>query len=194
MSKTQVARRLRHTAHLVGDTIQYDRVARPPELPPEFWSDLALVGGDSSLVEMAGLAGPLGQGFSDPLADWQELAADCRAILRASLGNAEHLPAGFADSLGEFEDLGAIATRLVQSGHVVLVPAGHAGFYVGGAGKRGGTLAMALDSAARFPVYSLCEQCGRVIANQKKPRTYCGAACRKAAHVQSKAFNEGESA
>jgi len=146
------------------------------------------------LVEMAGLAGPLGQGFTDPLADWQALAADCRMILRASLGNADYLPAGFADSLGEFEDLGAIATRLVQAGYLVLVPAGHAGFYVGGAGKRGGTLALALDTAARFPVYSLCDQCGRVIANEKKPRTYCGAACRKAAHVQSKTDTSGESA
>lgn len=190
MSKTQVARRLRHTARLVGDTIQFDRADRPLELPLDFWSDLALVQDDSSLVEMAGLAGPLGQGFSDPLSDWRALAADCRAILRASLGGAEHLPAGFAETLGGFEDLGTIATRLVQTGHVVLVPAGHAGFYVGGAGKRGGTLALALDTAARFPVYSLCNQCGRVIANEKKPRTYCGAACRKAAHVRSKGESE----
>lgn len=184
MSKTQVARRLSHTAKLDGEMISFDRVARSPELPLDYWSDLAMVPDDAELVKMAGLVGPLGHGFADQLDDWKTLAADCRAILCSSGGKAEHLPDGFFEKLGEFEELGAIATRLVRDGWVVLVPAGHAGFHVGAAGKRGVILALALDTAARFPVYSLCQKCQRIIANTtNKPRTYCGPACRKAAHV-----------
>jgi len=184
MSKTQVERRLRHTARLAGDTVQFDQVARPLGLPDSFWSDLALIKDDEALVEMAGLVGPLGRGFSEPLADWRSVAADCRAVLLASLGSAEHLPSGFAEALGNLQDLGAVATRLVRQGDVILMPAGAGGFHVAAAGKRGVILALALDIAARFPVYSLCAKCGRIIANTGKvPRTYCGPACRKAAHV-----------
>ena len=184
MSKTQTARRLARSAQLVGDTIQFDRAMRPQELPDDYWSDLALVTDHAELVEMAGLVGPLGRGFSDPLSDWQALAADCRAILRSSIGGAEHLPPGFADKLGDFQDLGMIATRLVMQGDVMLVPAGAGAFHIGAAGKRGTVLALALAAAARFPLYSLCIQCGRIIANSGKvPRKHCGPACRKAAHV-----------